>query len=72
MGTVRARVTVRGSLAVIETEYGQKAVIPADTLCAFLARYKIKAEGLDFACPQLETTGAQGVEVDYDDSEEEG
>ncbi len=72
MGKVKARVEVKGPLAIIETEYGQRAVIPADTLCTFLAKYGIEAEGVDIECPQIESTKLAGVEVDYVDVEEEG
>jgi len=71
MGKVKAKVEVKGPLAVIETEYGQKAVIPADTLCAFIAKYGIDVEGAEIDCPQVETTNLLGVEVDYADVEEE-
>lgn len=72
MGKVKAKVEVKGPLAIVVTEYGQKAVIPADTLCSFIARYDLEVEGLDVECPRVESMKLVGVEVDYADAEEEG
>lgn len=71
MGRVRARVEVKGPLAFIETEYGERAVVPADTLCSFLVKYGIEAEGEGVDCSRVESVKPVAVEVDIDESEEE-
>jgi len=44
---LRARIIKRGNLAYIETELGQKAVVPWDTLCNFLVRYNINVREVE-------------------------
>jgi hypothetical protein len=41
---VRARVTIRGSLAYVETELRQKAVVPLDTLCSLVRDFNLELE----------------------------
>ena len=41
---IKARVEIRDRLAYIETELGQKAVVPVDTLCALLRSMKLEPE----------------------------
>ncbi len=50
-GGVRARARkVPPNLVLIETELGQKCVIPQSRLCEFLERYNIVLEGFEHAC----------------------
>ncbi len=44
---IKARVEVKGDLAFITTEYGQKAAIPLDSLCDFVKRANMIIENSD-------------------------
>jgi len=50
----------RGDLAVIETELGQKAVIPRDKLCELAIRYDIEFININIKCEGDQ--GARGGE----------
>ncbi len=41
---MRAKVVRRGGLAFVETELGQKAVVPWDALCDIILRYGLNVE----------------------------
>ncbi|WP_425393262.1 hypothetical protein [Caldisphaera lagunensis] len=41
---MKARITKRGSLAFIETEAGQKAVVPWDNICNIIRRFELIPE----------------------------
>ncbi len=41
---IKARIEVKGELAFITTEYGQKATIPLDSLCEFIKRANLVIE----------------------------
>ncbi len=60
---VKAKIRVEGRLAFVETELGQKAVVPVDSLCELLRRYRLEPTGYKPNCPSLEYTGVK-LEVD--------
>ncbi|ADL19495.1 hypothetical protein ASAC_1090 [Acidilobus saccharovorans 345-15] len=71
---MKARVTKRGNLAFIETELGQKAVIPWDTLCSFIARYNldVTVEGGQMPkCVEYTPHSQEEVEIDVEGEDEE-
>ena len=39
---IKATIQRKGNLALIQTQQGQKAIIPWNTLCNFLQKHKIK------------------------------
>ncbi|AMD30986.1 MAG: hypothetical protein RXN88_03305 [Acidilobus sp.] len=73
---MRAKVTKRGSLAFVETELGQKAVIPWDSLCSFIARYHLEVSSVEGGqmprCveykPHAEEVESDVEEDEYDES----
>ena len=54
---VRAKATRRGHIAFLETELGQKAVVPWDELCniAKMLRLRIEVEGVELKCDDIKT-----------------
>ena len=45
-GRVKAKIKrVSDNLVLLETEYGQKCIIPDYTLCDFINRYNIEIDG---------------------------
>ncbi len=46
----KAKVTIKGRLAFIETESGAKAVIPSTTLCEFIKRFNLIVENGNVNC----------------------
>jgi hypothetical protein len=54
---VRAKATRRGHIAFLETELGQKAVVPWDELCniAKMLRLRIEVEGVELKCDDVKT-----------------
>ncbi len=44
---IKARITRKGSLALIVTERGQKALVPWNTLCKFLEENNIIPENMN-------------------------
>ncbi len=44
---VKAQVKIRDRLAYVETELGQKAVVPVDTLCSLLKSLNLEPENPD-------------------------
>jgi hypothetical protein len=54
---VRAKATRRGHIAFLETELGQKAVVPWDELCniARMLRLRIEVEGVELKCEDVRT-----------------
>ncbi|NAZ31332.1 MAG: hypothetical protein GU352_01275 [Acidilobus sp.] len=71
---MRARIVKRGNLAYIETELGQKAVVPWDTLCNFLVRFNInvrEVEGGELPkCIIPQTTISEEVSLEVEPLEE--
>jgi len=71
---LRARIIKRGNLAYIETELGQKAVVPWDTLCNFLVRFNInvrEVEGGELPkCITPQTTISEEVSLEVEPLEE--
>lgn len=68
----------RGNLAFITTEIGQQAVIPWDSLCAFVTRYRldVEVEGgempkcIEARAPSLQEVIATDESVEESDEEE--
>ncbi|MCE4619964.1 MAG: hypothetical protein F7C33_02970 [Desulfurococcales archaeon] len=46
-----------GKLAVIETEYGQKAVVPIESLCDLIIRFNITIVNEEIHCEKLTSRG---------------
>ncbi|MFP3081285.1 MAG: hypothetical protein RXR09_07215 [Acidilobus sp.] len=71
---MRARIVKRGNLAYIETELGQKAVVPWDALCNFLVRFNInvrEVEGGELPkCITPQTTISEEVSLEVEPLEE--
>ena len=65
MARVRARVKVKGGLVIVETEEGQKAVVPLESACEFMRDYNLEPEVVEgrLDCPQAPRR-ARVVEVD--------
>ena len=63
MPTIKARVEERGDLVIVETEIGQKAVIPRDKLCELAARFNIEYINIDIKCEGA-TGGERFLEVE--------
>ena len=49
----RAWVKRVGKLAIIETEYGQKAVVPVDSLCDLVINHNIIIVNEDIKCEKI-------------------
>jgi hypothetical protein len=71
---LRARIVKRGNLAYIETELGQRAVVPWDALCNFLVRFNInvrEVEGGELPkCITPQTTISEEVSLEVEPLEE--
>ncbi|ESQ24612.1 hypothetical protein DDW02_00895 [Acidilobus sp. SCGC AC-742_M05] len=71
---MRARIIKRGNLAYIETELGQRAVVPWDALCNFLVRFNInvrEVEGGELPkCMTPQTTISEEVSLEVEPLEE--
>ncbi len=69
---VKARVYVRGGLAIVETELGERAVVPADSLCQLARDYDLELEPIEgeVRCPDAVAKRERVVEVDYDAEED--
>jgi len=71
---LRARIIKRGNLAYIETELGQKAVVPWDALCNFLVRYNINVRNVEGGelpkCITPQTTISEEVSLEVEPLEE--
>jgi len=71
---LRARIIKRGNLAYIETELGQKAVVPWDALCNFLVRFNINASNVEGGelpkCITPQTTISEEVSLEVEPLEE--
>jgi len=73
---VKAKVKIEGNLAFVETELGERAVIPVHSLCSLLRRFNlIVVEGDTVECPEAIEVGGRGlhelVVEDSGESEEE-
>lgn len=67
---VKARVRIVGGLAFVETELGERAVVPLSSLCKLLARFGIEVtEGDKIECPEVVEVGGEDVELLAEDSE---
>ncbi len=49
------KATIRrvGKLAIIETEYGQKAVVPVESICDLIIRFNITIINEDLKCERV-------------------
>jgi hypothetical protein len=52
---IKARAWRRGYIAFLETELGQKAVVPWDELCSVVRKLKLKieVEGVELRCEEV-------------------
>ncbi len=41
-------------LVIVETEYGQRAVVPETSLCDLLARYRLEVVNEEVRCERIE------------------
>jgi hypothetical protein len=71
---LRARIVKRGNLAYIETELGQRAVVPWDALCNFLVRFNINVRNVEGGelpkCITPQTTISEEVSLEVEPLEE--
>jgi len=68
---VAARVEIRGSLAFVETELGERAVVPVSSLCKLLARFNLEiVDGDRVECPEVVEVGVADHEPPEEDSGE--
>jgi len=71
---LRARIIKRGNLAYIETELGQRAVVPWDALCNFLVRFNINVKEVEGGelpkCMTPQTTISEEVSLEVEPLEE--
>lgn len=70
---MRAKVVKRGGLAFIETELGQKAVVPWDTLCDIIARFGLNVDvvgGEPPKCISSKSLPIEEVSVELESAEE--
>jgi hypothetical protein len=68
---VRGRIRVVGGLAFVETELGERAVVPVSSLCKLLSRFGIEiVEGEKVECPDVVEVGVNDVELSDEDSGE--
>jgi len=61
--TIKAKVIDKGELVVIETELGQKAVIPRDKLCELSARFNIEFTNIRLECGKA-VSGESYIEIE--------
>jgi hypothetical protein len=56
---IKARAWRRGYIAFLETELGQKAVVPWDELCNVVRKLKLKieVEGVELRCEEVPFRG---------------
>jgi len=65
---VKARIERVGELVILETEFGQKAVVPQDTLCDLIARYRLEIVNEAVKCERVETgVSKYDFEIDYEE-----
>lgn len=69
---VKARVRVKGGLAIVETELGEKAVVPADSVCELARDYDLELEIVEgeVRCSGASRRRERVVEVEYDSEED--
>ncbi|MEB2836175.1 MAG: hypothetical protein GSR80_000195 [Desulfurococcales archaeon] len=72
-GRLKAKVKIMGVLAFVETELGERAVVPVSSLCSMLRRFRLKvAEGDRVECPEtIEIGESDVVTVDASGESEE-
>ncbi|MCE4628127.1 MAG: hypothetical protein F7C34_03140 [Desulfurococcales archaeon] len=63
MAPIKARVTEKGDLVVVETELGQKAVVPRDKLCELAIRFNLEYENIKLECEKA-VAGEAYIEVE--------
>ncbi len=60
---IKARIIDKGELVVVETELGQKAIIPKDKLCEFTQRFNLKLENYQIEC-RIKRVGGEYDELE--------
>ena len=70
---LKAKVEKKGNLAFVTTEVGQQAVIPWDSLCTFVTRYRLEVEVEGGEMPRCIEAKAPSVQevISTDESVEE-
>ncbi len=68
---MKAKVEKRGSLAFIVTEHGQKAVVPWDSLCNFIAKYGLEVEVKGAEPPKCVEVRGQEISEEVEEEGEE-
>ncbi|MCE4618986.1 MAG: hypothetical protein F7C82_06990 [Desulfurococcales archaeon] len=53
----KATIKKVGKLAIVETEYGQKAVVPIDSLCELIINFNITIVNEDIKCERVGRRG---------------
>lgn len=72
---MKAKITRHGRLAYIETEAGQKAVVPWDNICSIIKRFELLPEVI--GNEKLDCSGVQekvsevDVDIESEDYDEE-
>jgi len=62
---VKAWIRRRGDLVLVETESGQKAVVPLGSLCSLIARFRLEIVNEEVKCERYRT----GVPLEVDEVE---
>ena len=57
MSMPKATIKRVGKLAIVETEYGQKAVVPIDSLCELIINFDITIVNEDIKCERVGRRG---------------
>lgn len=57
----RAVVRRVGKLAIVETEYGQKAVVPLDSLCELIINFNLIITNEEVKCERIGRRGKKWI-----------
>ncbi len=61
-GRLKAKVKIMGVLAFVETELGERAVVPVSSLCSMLRRFRLEVvDGDRVECPETIEIGEGDV-----------
>ncbi len=53
----KAWISRKGSLVFVKTEYGQRAVVPADSLCDLIIRFRLEIVNEEIHCERAVSGG---------------
>ena len=68
---VKAWIYRQGDLVLVETESGQKAVVPSSSLCNLIVRFRLEIVNEEIRCERYRSGVQVEVEDVVDDIEEE-